>query len=89
MNNYRTGIGAEAEDHVEALVAAEKRIGEAASQAGCEWVWAPYSKPSTEGPFMWNDIVVFDLMTGAKQIMQAKEFTDFVDWTVKQGEEGS
>lgn len=57
------------------LADAERRIGAAARKAGIRWEWAPYSKPSTGGPYLWNDIIV-TYPGGGKRCCQALEFCE-------------
>jgi len=69
MNNQET------REMIETLNAVEKRIDSAAAKAGVSWCWACYSKPSTGGPFLWNDIVV-TFPNGRKHTEQALEFVE-------------
>ena len=66
-------------EQIEALVKAEKRIAEAAKAVGLRWRWAPYSKPSSGGPYMWNDIIVTDKVSGKGEVMPAIELVERVE----------
>jgi hypothetical protein len=70
-----TRTNEDARQNMENLVHAETTIGAAAQKLGLRWTWAPWGKPSTGGPFMWNDIVVTD-SDGKSQVIEAKEFTE-------------
>ncbi len=66
---------AEVSQMVGDLVDAERRIGEEAKRRGVRWGWALYSKPSTGGPYMWNDIVV-SAPDGKSRTIQALAFVE-------------
>lgn len=76
MAKHRTN--AEMHDMVKALAEAEKKINVAASKMHVHWRWAPYSKPSTGGPYLWNDIVIL-YPDGKQRTEQALVFVEEVE----------
>lgn len=61
---------------VEYLAEAERTIGKVAAEHGHEWEWAAWSKPTTGGPFMWNDIIVRDSVNS-----YAITAADYIEWS--------
>lgn len=68
----------EMRQRVEALNKAEHQIDVAAKKIAASWKWAPYGKPSSGGPYIWNDIVVV-YSDSSVSVMQAKLFIEEVE----------
>lgn len=61
---------------VEELVETEKAIDAAVTaHADQSWAWAEYGKPSTGGPYMWNDIEVVTA-DGRKRLLDARTYVE-------------
>lgn len=71
----RNYSNSEVRDLAEALSNAEKAIGEASIASGYRWKWAPYSRPNSGGPFLWNDIIVIR-PDGSQSVMPAEQFIE-------------
>lgn len=66
----------EMREAVLAIAEAEQKIGRAVqAQGAISWRWAPWAKPSTGGPYMWNVIVVTHA-DGHLEDVEAQAFVD-------------
>jgi len=66
----------EMRQRVQALVEAEKRIDAAVQRSDyTSWRWASYGKPSSGGPYMWNDIILTH-PDGMKKVIEALTFVE-------------
>lgn len=67
---------AELRDLAEQLVAVEQRVDRAVALRGdARWSWAPWGKPSSGGPYLWNDIQVVK-PDGKVRVVPAVDYID-------------